>query len=314
MELMRSRYQWKLGSDMTYLVSNSEASTFLSCEMRHYYAHVLNIEPINASTSLSRGNIGHEALAVFYTYLKDGHNVDVALSAALDIVDGYFAQEYVKQSNPNKQATLDMLNGLKFLLERYAEYQKQDQWEILSVEEQHTLPIIDQYGYTMRLDLLIRNKLSEIWIVDHKFVYDFKPPDMLTINAQMPKYIATVRQSTGLIVKGGILNQIRHRVKKGPMTDDELFRREPLRPSNKKIRNIMREQIDISQKIIARHSMPIDEAHRVSPRVLNEMVCKNCPFLQPCMTELEGESITLMLKQHYRPNSYGYNGLGESDE
>lgn len=234
----------------------------------------------------------------------------------LAIVDKYMLEELRKSNHPGRQATLDMLNGLTILLERYVAFQQADKWEIVAVEKSFVMPLFDNYGYGMRLDLLIKETTGPlqgaIRIVDHKFVYDFYNANILRINAQMPKYLATVRNDTGLTIHDGVLNMIRHRTKKGPMTDEELFRREPLRPSSTRIRNIMREQIKASEEIMERHALPVDEYGQRAKRVLNQMVCNNCSFLDLCMFELDGGNPSLMLKTEFQPNSYGYNNQ-ESD-
>lgn len=324
MQVQPKPIQWDVPEDMTYLVSNSEVSNYLSCERKHYYAHALNLEPINFSTSLSRGIIGHEALAAFYDVIKAWqdsqdqntvvtpvgvHNEAVEMMNA--VVDKYYLQTLQQQGFSRKQETLEMLTMLKQLLSRYVDFQHDDMWKIIEVEQSHVMPLFDQYGYGMRLDLLVQftvgPRAGEIWVVDHKFVYDFYSQDTLRINAQMPKYLATVRAETGLVIKGGILNELRHRMKKGPMTDAELFRREPLTPSTTRIRNIMKEQIKASEEIMERHALPVEVYGERAKRVMNQMVCKNCSFLEPCMTELDGENISLMLATEYKPNSYGYN-------
>lgn len=324
MEVKPTPIRWDVPTDMTYLVSNSEVSNYLSCERKHYYAHALNLEPKNYSTSLSRGIIGHEALAAFYEVIKawqDSQDQNTVVyppgvfAEACDmmgaVVDKYYLQTLQQQGFSRKQETLEMLTMLKILLQRYAEFQKNDYWKILEVEQSHVMPLYDHYGYGMRLDLLVQltqgPRAGEIEVVDHKFVYDFYSQDTLRINAQMPKYLATVRAETGLVIKRGILNELRHRMKKGPMTDLELFRREPISPSTTRIRNIMKEQIKASEEIMERHALPVEVYGERAKRVMNQMVCKNCSFLEPCMTELDGENISLMLATEFQPNSYGYN-------
>jgi hypothetical protein len=311
MKVMPKPIQWDVPEDMTYLVSNSEVSNYLSCERKHYYAHALNLEPINFSTSLSRGIIGHEALAAFYDVMQNDGSINLAVEMMEAVVDKYYVNTLQQQGFSRKTETLEMLTNLKALLTRYVEFQKGDGWRIIEVEQSHVMPLVDQYGYGMRLDLLVQMtngpRAGEIWIVDHKFVYDFYSQDTLRINAQMPKYLATVRTDSGLVIKGGILNELRHRMKKGPMTDDELFRREVITPSAVRTRNIMKEQIKASEEIMERHALPVEEYGKRAKRVMNQMVCKNCSFLEPCMTELDGENISLMLKTEYKPNTYGYN-------
>ena len=329
MDLMRTPIQWDVPEDMTYLVSNSEVSNYLSCERKHYYAHALNLEPIRHSLSLSRGIIGHEALAEFYSFIKvwqDNQDQPTVVhpigvqNAAVEMMDAVvdkYIIECMQSQHPNKLDTMNMLTSLKVLLNRYVEFQKQDQWIILEVEQSHVMPLYDAYGYGMRLDLLVQYtagpKKGEIWVVDHKFVYDFMNQNALRINAQMPKYLATVRNETGLVIKGGLLNQLRHRMKKGPMTDDELFRREPITPSTARVRNIMKEQIKASEEIMERHALPVEEYGERAKRTLNIMICNNCSFLELCQTELDGENASLMIKTEFQPNSYGYNGKSEED-
>lgn len=319
MQRLAKPLTWDPGEDMTYLVSNSEASNFLACQQKHFYAHILNIEPKNMSLSLSRGNIGHECLALGYEHVRlYGHETwEAARELVTGNVDRYIILQMQGPSHPAKQANIDMLMNLKVLLDRYWTYAENDPWDILAVEQQYTMDLFDQYGYTMRLDLLVQinagPRKGEIWIVDHKFIYDFYNERVLTSNAQIPKYLATVRAETGLVIKGGILNELRHRMKKGPMTDEELFRREPLMPNATKIRNIMREQIKASEQVIERHNLPVDEAEAMAIRALGTMECKNCSFFDLCMTQLEGNSGKLMIETEFQPNSYGYNSLGEDE-
>ena len=56
-------------------ISNSEVSSFQQCERKWYYGYKMNLEPNVTSTSLSRGVLGHEILAVYYKVLMEqpGH-------------------------------------------------------------------------------------------------------------------------------------------------------------------------------------------------------------------------------------------------
>ena len=61
---------------MTIAISNSEVSTFLQCERRHFYSFIDNggLEAKTKSMSLNRGIIGHEILAVYFKALQRGSN------------------------------------------------------------------------------------------------------------------------------------------------------------------------------------------------------------------------------------------------
>lgn len=281
-------------TDLARTVSNSEVSTFTQCQRKHYYAHILNLEPKVTGLSLSRGIIGHEALAAYY---ENDRNPKAAHSVIT---------KYLNDSN----ADGTMLMELKVLLNRYFEYYGNEDFETLAVEKVYEVPVNDDYLYGMRLDLLKRLKDGRIVVVDHKFVYDFYTQDVVDMNAQLPKYIGTVRFN-GIRADMGELNQVRYRMKKSGNTDEELFKRTPVTPTNHAIRETMREQFKVSERILERRALPPDERSSESVRTMNQMTCKNCSFLPLCLAELNGTDITNLIAQDYQPNSYGYNKEGE---
>jgi hypothetical protein len=102
-------------------------------------------------------------------------------------------------------------------------------WEILHVEQQFDVWLTQEFEFSMRLDLLIRD-LSDgkIKVVDHKFVYDFWNMDKIRLSGQLPKYIGALR-ANNIKVDDAILNQIRYRKMKAP-TLDQLFQQTPVAP------------------------------------------------------------------------------------
>lgn len=290
------------GEDLSRKISNSEVDAFLTCERKYYYAHGLNVEPKNTSTSLSRGIIGHEVLAEYYEHLMNHPGeYEKAEYAGRAII-----HKYLQTSDP---FAAEMLYDLDRIILRYFDYARGDEWEILAVERAYSIPINDDFQYAMRLDLLARID-GEITVVDHKFVYDFKSQDAIDMNVQMPKYLGTMRFN-GINATGAILNQVRHRLKKGPMTDDEMFRRSRVHVSQVEIRNVLRDQIVASERIIERRALSREEHAKVALRVSNEMICKNCSMLPLCKAERMGGDITNMLAVDYRPNTYGYNNAAD---
>jgi hypothetical protein len=130
------------------------------------------------------------------------------------------------------------------------------------------------------------------------------------MNAQLPKYIGTVRFN-GVRAEMGELNQVRYRLKKSGNTDEELFRRTPVTPTNQAIRRTMTEQFKVSERILARRAMPPEQQSDEAVRTMNQITCKNCSFINLCLAELNGTDITNLIAQDYQPNSYGYNKEGE---
>lgn len=287
--------------DGRVIISNSEVMDYLKCERKHLYAHAMKIRPKSQSSSLSRGIIGHEALAEYYANDRDE-------AKAFKVIDSHAVAG---------TADLDMLTGLRNLLAFYFTFHADDDklFRILEVEKPFYMDLGEDYSYGMRLDLLVEMisgpYAGEKIIVDHKFQYNFPTADDLTMNAQLPKYIGTVRNS-GVDVKRGMLNILRWRVTKAnELNAAERFKREYIAPSPVEIRNIMREQVLASERIADRKAMGVEAYKQVALRALNGMTCKNCPFINICKTELVGENAAVMIATEFVQNEYGYVEDGE---
>ena len=285
------------------IISNSEVNTFLSCERKHYYAHGMNIAPKSYGTSLTRGIIGHEALAEYFQAIKDADTQDQAKSKALRIIDGYAAYG----------GDMEMLGGLRTLVDIYLTNRAPEQlklWRIVEVEKYYELPVTDRLSYGMRLDLMIQwlsgRRMGELGIVDHKFVYNFYGADAIQMDPQLPKYMGTAWKNN-LNVTHAILNQLRWReTKENKMDWTKRFREDPVMPSPPRVRNIMREQITASERILERKNLPLEEQSKLAVRTMGKMTCDRCSFVGPCSAELENQNIALMVMTEYKPNTYGY--------
>jgi PD-(D/E)XK nuclease superfamily len=286
------------------IVSNSEVSTFLSCERKHYYAHGMGIAPLSYGTSLSRGIIGHEALAAFFQAIKDGRSFEEATKEAYTVVDTYAAYG----------GDLDMLGGLRRLLAAYFEVKVKEQlsrWKIVAVEKFYEMEINDRLSYGMRLDLMVQYIagpfMGEYAIVDHKFVYNFYSADSLTMDAQLPKYLGTAWKN-GINANHAVLNQLRWRETKDNKIDMSLrFKEDVVSPSAKRVQNIMRDQIIASERILERRELPVEAYGRIALRTMGKMTCDHCSFVPLCSAELDGEeNIALLVMTEYKPNTYGY--------
>ena len=296
-------YWDKLATDknLPRRISNSEASAYLQCERKWFYGYKENLEPVSTSTALSRGIIGHECLAAYYTVLMtEPHAFEKATRASDDKL-----AEYLSMAGSDKV----MLFELETLLDRYYALARADGWTILAVEQSYDIDVNDEFGYVMRLDLLANIKGKNV-LVDHKIIYAFYNENDLDMNCQMPKYIGALRHN-GIQVDYAILNMIRHRQKKGGNTDEETFQRVVLRPSALEIKNVMREQFKASKQVVALHANP-DAGNEVL-RTMNQMTCKNCSFLRLCKTELMGEDASEVRATSYRQNAYNL-GYNNSDE
>ena len=282
------------GTNVSRNISNSEVSSFTQCERKHYYSFLRKLEPKSTGLALSRGIIGHEALAEYYEALMQGQSVVEAQQAARNVISRYIA---------TGEGDMSMLADLITLLTRYFGYYDSEEWEILAVEKAYEVPVNDDFNFGMRLDLLVRDSSKRIALVDHKFVYDFYSQDVLDMNAQVPKYLGTLRYN-GIKADYAILNQVRYRLKKAGNTDEETFKRDTLTPNNHEIRTIMAEQFKVSERIMGRRSLNERAQSTEAVRTMNQMTCKNCSFVPMCKAELMGSDTTLMAQVEYKPNVY----------
>jgi hypothetical protein len=279
-------------------ISNSEVATWLACQRKYYYEFDLALEPLKVGTALNRGIILHDILAKYYEGLKNGLPHSVAMSDARARLSTYMAA-------PN--ADIEVVMEVDRLLQGYwAHYQGDPDWEILQVESGHDLAMTDAYEYSLRLDLLVRERSTgKTILVDHKTCYNFWTEDEMDLNPQFPKYIGALR-SNGVTVDKAILNQIRTRVIKNP-SSDQLFRRAPYTPSRAKVANALREQVIASQQIVRHREQPLDVRANMALRVLNKQVCQYCDSKPLCLSEYDGGDITHMIATDYKPRTYGYN-------
>ena len=286
------------GGDVTRRISNSEVGTFLTCEKKYYYEFGLNLEPRVAGGALGKGTLLHEVLAEYYQCLKDGDNYDQARYVARSGL-----QRYLSSTEYNAETVMEVDR----LLQGYWNYYQGDpDWEILEVEKGYDLSMTEDYEYSLRLDLLVRERdTGLVVLVDHKTAYDFWTQDDLDLNPQFPKYIGALR-ANGIMVDKAILNQIRSRSIKNP-TMDQMYRRTVCKPSMAKIQNAMREQVLASQEIVKFRALPLEVQAANSKRILNKAVCKNCNVKPLCLSEFDGGDITVAVQTDFKQRTYGYN-------
>lgn len=278
------------------IVSHSEVDQYLSCERRHYYAFGKGLQSNHQSESLTRGTLGHEVLEVYYNSIKDGETPDVSAMKALDHFK-VFIGKY----------DLGLLADLQDLLLRYFAVAPSwdETYEILHVEQEFRLPFSADIEYPFTPDLIVQDRATgRIYVIDHKFIYNFYTVDDMKISPQLPKYIGALR-SHGINVHSGLYNMLRWRKVKSTEVHDN-FRREGVPINNNRVAVTFREQITAMEQIGKLKSMPLDSWERHVLRTASSFNCKNCSFHQLCTLELAGEDISMATKYDYEPNTYGY--------
>jgi hypothetical protein len=288
-------------------ISNSEVGTWNTCQRQYYYSFDLSLEPKRHSAPLSRGILGHDAIAAYYLAIKAGKSPG---DAALE------ARQILRMAmNDTISFDMEVVMDVDRILNAYFPMTVKDlsDWEILEVESKHDLPMTDDFDMPLRLDLLVRiRSTKEIVLIDHKYTYDFWTEDDLALNPQFPKYVGALRNSDYPIAYC-ILNQIRTRHLKNPGADD-LVRRSIQRPSNAKIRRALTEHIIASQQIAEFRSLAPETRAQVATRVLNKMVCRGCFVKSLCQAEFDGGDIQYLAQNDYKARTYGYNDTPNIEE
>lgn len=289
------------------VISHSEAETKLLCDKRHWYAfgdshyglHA-GLEPLVFSDALYRGICGHIALHAYYKKLIEGGSFEQARAACI-------AANSALGMRPN--ANFKILADLNSrILPRFfdsAEKMIRDGWIPLAAEKEFRLVVVInevRYVYPFKPDLLVRDPAGNVWVWDHKFVYNFFTPAEINLLPQIPKYIGALR-ALGHNIKGGYYNQLRYREVKDLLAH---VRQEPFVPTNERVKEAFRQQAHIMEQIGELKRGSLDDWNNGALRTLNQMVCKTCSFKHLCAVELNGGSGKLMRESEFQANTYGY--------
>lgn len=295
--------------DEARIISNSEVDAYLTCERKHMFGFGFNKESKHPSRALQIGIAGHEVMAHFYRAIQAGANVSEARQEAMILLT-----EFLIGGKYEPEA----LAVAQILVSRYID---QDTLatgaKILEVEKDFYLPVSDSYWYGMRLDLLVSPTIGRlagsVLLIDHKFTYDFYSPDDLLLNVQMLKYAGTVRYN-GYPVHEAYLNQFRtrfpsHLIQK--KTNDDLFKRMPVGLEDSRIRSALKTQIKASERILYMRALPLELWQEEALPTQNKMVCRACPFKNPCQMMEAEMPAQKALGGEFQNRSYGYNSDSE---
>lgn len=257
------------------LISHSEVDTLAQCEYKHYYAHELKLEALSHSQNLNIGNTGHAFMASFLQSIKDGLPTEAARDKAMASI----------LNLPSAAKALELC--LKWVNEVWPKLD----WKIIAVEVEYRITVSETLVYPMKADVIVETE-GKIAIVDHKFVYDPYPREVIELMPQLPRYIAGARNQ-GIKVDFGIYNMLRTR-----STQKDILTMVATYPSNTRIIQSFKEQIESMQRI--ERGIPF----RV--RTANKINCANCQFRELCTGDLNGEDTSLMKELFFKPNTYGY--------
>lgn len=307
---------------MPSIISHSEVDQFLTCERKHYYAFgkpnsegTQGLESKHISDGLFKGNLGHAALEAYYKYLADFVDTiptDVDMEAAHHV-----AFAVINQAIENNLDRAELCLIIYTVVAAYFEHYKEEdkEWQYPAVELEFRENVAGDIVFPFKPDLIKRHRVTgKVIVVDHKFLSNLYTPREIGIQPQLPKYVGTLR-NLGYNVDDAEYDLISTRVLKTKpyIASNETMRRIPLKLSKKRIERSLIEQHEVVRRIAFFKAETPERWGEVAMRSANSWNCKNCPFLDMCTADLNGEDTSVMAKYEFAPNSYGYDKENQSN-
>lgn len=274
-------------------VSHSEAESYLRCERAHYYGYILEIQRRETSDSLMRGTIGHSALEIYFKNMKEmadhlPYNDRVEMSK--ELVKKFLIQQFLE--NPTLASEVQETLTWFFKADRFKN------WDIFSVEDDYMFEVDETLQMPYKPDLIARDPKGLIWLIDHKFVYDFFTARDAELQPQLAKYAFALRKMGKRIDKIGYHSLRYRRIKESTIENRNSLLEFPL--SDARATETMREQVFLSRLLQDRKKLPLAIASSTAMRAANKMVCNNCSFRSLCLAELNGTNAQLVLDSEYK--------------
>ncbi len=265
-------------------VSHSEVDSYLRCERQHFYGYGLGVTRINESDSLARGTAGHKILEKFFNGLKDGLDVkDLNTQVFADCAE-------IAILNPDQAG--ELIRTFIAFFNNYPFYG----WVVEGVEQEYVLPVTEGLAIPFVVDLLIRDPYGYLWVIDHKFMYDYLNDRDLELTPQLAKYFIGLK-ALGVQVDRAAYSVYRYR----PNQKDDNYKFTPVDFTQERLVQTIREQAIVADRILKLKELPIEQWSYNAMRVSNKMVCNSCSFRSLCVAELNDWQPNLVLSADYKP-------------
>lgn len=289
-------------------ISNSEVTTWLTCQQLYYFQFVQKLEKIpTGQSALGVGIATHDALKAY----------NRARIAGADHVEALRVMDQALMSMAGGRAHMDDIYQAKLLCKMYHDNYGDElsQYEIIQAEDKLVLPLTDDFTMPLTFDWYGVHKPTGRYVLrDYKTTYDWWTPHRKQLSPQFAKYFAAFRVN-GMRVDECQLDMIRTRWKKvTERSYEDLHKRETILPKVGKIENTLKQHIRASQRITNYRSLSPQAQEENALPCLNWAVCKMCDFKELCGAKLEGQdpvSIRLITQTEYRQNTYDYNKTDE---
>lgn len=300
--------QATLVAPKTFYISQSEVDSRLACERKHWYAFgkqhpkhpdTNGLQATHHSDSLTRGTVGHKVLEEYYDFIKQGVHRDAAFNQAR-------AQHTVRLTKDLEHAEI-YTEVTNYFTAYHDEYRNED-FEPLVMEHNFELRIDTDLVFPFTPDAIFREKSTgKIYVVDHKFLYRFYQDRVFPILPQMLRYAWALRQM-GYEVHGYMYNMISTDKRAQPQNRFKRHKVDFTPQHERKMERVAKELVATMREIVTdKRSDPQVWDTQRSRRNMSSFTCANCPFLELCIAELEGQNgVDLMVSQFFESNKYGY--------
>lgn len=266
-------------------VSHSEVESYLRCERQWFYGYGLEIQRNNESDSLTRGKIGHAGMEVFFNALMNGASfIDAKAAAYAKVMEAMYDHPILIN---------EIIRCYGFFFDNYPF----EGWKVLGVEYEQLLSVDDELTMPFIIDLVIQDPDGYVWVVDHKFIYDFISDRDCELMPQLPKYFVGMK-ALGFTVDKMAYSQFRYRTMKEENFENK-YRFTPFSFTQTRLMQTITEQVVVSKRIQAAKKMPLEQLSAESMRTANKMVCNSCSFRSLCVAELNDWQPNLILNSEY---------------
>src|SRR6185437_1073292 len=140
-------------------MSHSEVESFTTCERRHYYAYGVGggLRKRKESDALTRGILGHAALATYYSFLKQGLEYQERIEGVTAFLQDLLA-EAAEQDFLGNASTMAMIGEVRNILTFYFQHyrERDENLEVLEVEKVYEVPVGDNFFMKIIVDLIVR--------------------------------------------------------------------------------------------------------------------------------------------------------------
>jgi len=283
---------------MKPVISHSETDAFLTCEYRHYYAHVDSLEKIEKGSALTRGIIGHAAFEAFFKARQN----NMPWMNAVNMVTQVLTEHMMKTTDPK---TIELLGQLAILVPGFLEHFKSriESWKVVAVEEEFRIKFED-FDFALKPDYFVREKNGEYALFDSKFTYDFYSPQLVQILPQLPKYAGALK-ILGNPVDKAYYSFIRYRNLRD-MSPGNIYQMTSINLNDTRVRSAVMEQIVTARRILELKQLGPEEHKKRIVHTSTKVNCQWCPFLDLCVAEVSGSDGKHIKRSLYQPNTYGY--------